>query len=36
MSAIEVANKMNWKNIWIETDSALVVVAFLESKKQME
>ncbi|KAK2451794.1 hypothetical protein QL285_010814 [Trifolium repens] len=31
MSAIEVAYKMNWKNIWIETDSTLVVLAFQNS-----
>jgi ribonuclease HI len=31
MSTIEVAYKMNWKNIWIETDSTLVVLAFQNS-----
>ncbi|CAJ2628350.1 unnamed protein product [Trifolium pratense] len=31
MSAIEVAHRMKWHNIWIETDSALVVLAFQNS-----
>jgi ribonuclease HI len=28
LRAIEVAHQMNWKNLWIETDSVLVVLAF--------
>jgi ribonuclease HI len=28
MRAIELASQFNWKNIWIETDSTLVVSAF--------
>jgi ribonuclease HI len=28
MKAIELAYRFNWKNIWIETDSSLVVSAF--------
>jgi ribonuclease HI len=28
MTAIEVAPSRNWYNLWVETDSALVVLAF--------
>jgi ribonuclease HI len=28
MRAIQIANGRNWKNLWLETDSALVVMAF--------
>jgi ribonuclease HI len=28
LRAIEVAHQMNWKNLWLETDSELVVLAF--------
>ncbi|KAK2417490.1 hypothetical protein QL285_039786 [Trifolium repens] len=35
MSAIEVAYKMNWNNIWIETDSTLVVLAFQNSNSMV-
>jgi ribonuclease HI len=28
LRAIEVAHQMNWKNLWIEIDSVLVVLAF--------
>ncbi|GAU51630.1 hypothetical protein TSUD_414540 [Trifolium subterraneum] len=31
MSAIEIAHRLNWNNIWFETDSALVVQAFQNS-----
>ncbi|CAJ2659028.1 unnamed protein product [Trifolium pratense] len=31
MTAIEVAHKMKWHNLWIESDSALVVLAFHKS-----
>ncbi|CAJ2670608.1 unnamed protein product [Trifolium pratense] len=32
MSAIEVAHRMKWHNIWIEIDSALVVLAFQNNR----
>jgi ribonuclease HI len=28
LRAIEVAHQMNWRNLWLETDSALVLLAF--------
>ena len=28
VTAIEIANQRRWRNLWIETDSALVVMAF--------
>jgi ribonuclease HI len=33
MKAIEIANQKNWKNIWIESDSALLVLASKNSSK---
>jgi ribonuclease HI len=30
MRAIELAYQFNWKNIWLETDSLLVVSAFID------
>jgi hypothetical protein len=31
LRAIEVAHQMNWRNLWLETDSALVVLAFIKN-----
>jgi len=31
--AIEIAKQMNWNNIWVETDSTLVVMAAKESNQ---
>ncbi|CAJ2652147.1 unnamed protein product [Trifolium pratense] len=32
MTAIEIANSRNWKNLWLETHSTLVVMAFKSSE----
>ncbi|CAJ2628490.1 unnamed protein product [Trifolium pratense] len=32
MTAIEIANSRNWNNLWLETDSTLVVMAFKSSE----
>jgi hypothetical protein len=28
LRAIEIANQLNWSNLWVETDSSLTVLAF--------
>lgn len=33
MRAIEYANSKSWNNIWLETDSMLVVRAFMDARE---